>query len=145
MGDFMSDEHSGSCLCGKVRFRTKGLLREVVGCHCTQCRKQTGLYVAATNVALEDIAIEGEEAITWYNASSFARRGFCASCGSLLFWQANEAEDISIMAGAFDKPTDLRLAYHIFCADKGDFYEITDGLPQYRQGRPGLTTAGPKD
>lgn len=137
----MNDEHSGSCLCGAVRFRTRGALREVVACHCSQCRKQTGLYVAATNVPLDRIAIEGADAITWYDASAFARRGFCATCGSLLFWQAHGASDISILAGAFDKPTGLALAYHIFCADKGDFYEIADGLPQYPRGRPGLVTA----
>jgi hypothetical protein len=141
----MNDEHAGACLCGAVRFQTRGRLREVVACHCSQCRKQTGLYYAATNIAVGNLAIEGEEEVTWYRASSFARRGFCRICGSALFWWADGAEDISIMAGLFDNPSDLRLAYHIYCADKGDYYEITDGLPQYRQGKPGLLTAGPSD
>ena len=141
----MNGDHTGACLCGSVRFKTRGPLREVVACHCSQCRKQTGLYYAATNVPLDNITIEGEDAITWYRASSFARRGFCRTCGSALFWVADEAKEISIMAGLFDSPSDLKLAYHIYCADKGDFYEIGDGLPQYRQGRPGLLTAGPSD
>ncbi|QND47367.1 GFA family protein [Rhizobium lusitanum] len=132
----MSDEHTGACLCGSVRFKTRGALREVVGCHCSQCRKQTGLYFAATDVSLDNLSIEGEEAITWYRASSSARRGFCRTCGSALFWVADNAEKISIMAGLFDEPSELTLGYHIYCADKGDFYEITDGLPQYPQGRP---------
>lgn len=38
------------------------------------------------------------------------------------------------MAGAFDKPTGFKMACHIFCADKGDYYEIDDGAPQYPQG-----------
>jgi hypothetical protein len=38
---------------------------------------------------------------------------------------------MSILAGAFDEPNGLRFGYHIFCADKGDFYEIPDGVPQY--------------
>ena len=29
--------------------------------------------------------------------------------------------------GAFDTPTGTRLAQHIFVADKGDYYDITDG------------------
>lgn len=69
----MNDEHTGACLCGAVRFKTHGALREVVACHCSQCRKQTGLYYAATDVPRGNIIIEGEEAITWYRASSFAR------------------------------------------------------------------------
>lgn len=35
--------------------------------------------------------------------------------------------------GAFDAPTDTRLAVHIFVADKGDYYDIADGLPQNQQ------------
>ncbi len=69
----------------------------------------------------------------------------CKICGSALFWQADGTDEISIMAGLFEQPSDLKLAYHIYCADKGDFYEISDGLPQHRQGHPGLLTAGPSD
>lgn len=32
--------------------------------------------------------------------------------------------------GAFDGPTGTTLAKHIFVAEKGDYYEIGDGLPQ---------------
>jgi len=35
--------------------------------------------------------------------------------------------------GAFDTPTDTHLAKHIFVADKGDYYKISDGLPQNQQ------------
>ena len=52
----MADEHSGSCLCGGVRFKTTGKLRDVVACHCSQCRKQTGLYYAATSALAASIA-----------------------------------------------------------------------------------------
>ena len=72
----MTNECSGSCLCGAVRFRTKGSLRGVVYCHCSQCRKQTGLYYAATDVDVSNVTLEGEDQLTWYAASDFARRGF---------------------------------------------------------------------
>jgi len=32
--------------------------------------------------------------------------------------------------GAFEGPTRTKLSKHIFVADKGDYYEIADGLPQ---------------
>lgn len=54
----MSDIHSGSCLCTAVRFKTRGELRELIFCHCTQCRKQTGLYYAATNVPDRDLELK---------------------------------------------------------------------------------------
>ncbi len=138
----MNQEHEGGCLCGAVRFRAQGALREVIACHCTQCRRQTGHYLASTNVADDQLTVTGEDKLRWYHASDFARRGFCGECGSVLFWKANSERHISICAGSFDQPTGLRLASHIFCADKGDYYEITDGLPQYEAGSPGLVVDG---
>jgi hypothetical protein len=32
--------------------------------------------------------------------------------------------------GAFDKPTDTKLRIHIHVADKGDYYDIADGVQQ---------------
>jgi hypothetical protein len=37
---------------------------------------------------------------------------------------------IGVAMGAFDPPTGTKLAIHIYVADKGDYYDITDGLPQ---------------
>ena len=71
------------------------------------------------------------EAVRWYRSSSEAQRGFCANCGSALFWQGDESQEVSVLAGSFDEPTGLSFSHHIYCTDKGDFYEITDGLPQY--------------
>ncbi|NVD38723.1 GFA family protein [Ensifer sp. HO-A22] len=132
----MSEIHSGSCLCTAVRFKTRGELRKLIFCHCTQCRKQTGLYYAATNVLDRDLELEGAEDVTWYRSSDGAQRGFCRHCGSALFWKADGLDYTSIMAGAFEKPTDLKPGYHIYCADKGDFYGIDDGLPKFDAGRP---------
>jgi hypothetical protein len=137
---FMSDTHHGSCLCGTISFSVSGPLREVVFCHCGQCRKQTGLFYASTNASDADLKISGAESISWYQSSPTARRGFCKHCGSALFWKYDGLDVTSIQAGAFDKPTGLVAGYHIFCADKGDFYDIDDGLPQYGKDRPGLTT-----
>lgn len=128
----------GSCLCGAVRIAATGALREVVYCHCSQCRKQTGHYYAATNIADADLAIEGAANVTWYEASAFARRGFCRTCGSALFWKPREGAYTSVMAGLFDQPSGLEEGYHIFVADKGDYYGLTDGLPKYERGSPGL-------
>jgi hypothetical protein len=39
---------------------------------------------------------------------------------------------IGIALGAVDGPTNTKLKIHVFVANKGDYYEITDGLPQNR-------------
>ena len=130
---------TGGCYCGAVTFTTSGPVREVVYCHCSQCRRQTGHFVAASGCADADLTIEGADNLTWFAASPQAKRGFCSTCGSLLFWKEHGSERTSIMAGSFDKPSRLQSGYHICVADKGDYYEIADGLPQYesddREGR----------
>ena len=136
----MSELHTGGCLCGAVKYRVDGPMREVVFCHCGQCRRQTGLYYASTNAADADVTVEGADSVTWYVSSDEGRRGFCRHCGSALFWKYQGSDHISIQAGTLDQPTRLTPGYHIFCADKGDFYEINDDLPQFEKGRPGLAT-----
>lgn len=138
----MSKTHTGGCLCGAVRFTTRDPLRGVVYCHCSQCRRQTGHFYAATNVSDGDLEVEGADRLTWYRASDFARRGFCATCGSALFWKRDGADDISIMAGSFDAPSGLKGEVHIFVADRGDYYDIADGLPQYERSTGSVKVAG---
>ena len=138
----MSEKHTGSCLCGAVRFETTGALRGVVYCHCTQCRKQSGHFYAATDVDDVALEIEGNDNITWFAASDFAKRGFCAKCGSVLFWKRNGSDKISVMAGGFDQPSGLKGEAHIFVADKGDYYTLEDGLPQFERSTPSIKVAG---
>jgi hypothetical protein len=137
----VSSVHTGSCLCGAVSFRTSGPLRGVVYCHCSQCRKQTGHFVAATDVPDDAIVVTGASNVKWYASSTKARRGFCSNCGSLLFWKHSEREHVSVMAGAFNAPTGLEGECHIFVADKGDYYAIDDGLPQFERSTPSVVVA----
>ncbi len=132
---------TGGCLCGAVTYVVDGPLRPVVACHCTQCRKTSGHHVAATSARREDITVTGDP--VWYQSSETARRGFCGICGSQLVWDGGGA-NLSIFAGTLDGETGLTLAGHIFCADKGDYYEIAEG-EQQRPGRdPELTTYVPE-
>jgi hypothetical protein len=129
--------HTGSCLCGAVSYEVTGQLRNAVACHCTQCRKMTGHYLAATAANHDEFRLTRDDGLAWYRASDTAKRGFCRICGSTLFWQGEGRDYISIAAGSLDQPTGIRLEGHIFCADKGDYYEITDGdyqRPQWRAG-----------
>ena len=125
--------HAGSCLCGAVKFQVESELKAPDACHCSQCRKQSGHYWASTNVPTSALTIDGEHKVSWYQSSEKVRRGFCSTCGSFLFWDPLEHDVIAVAMGAFDKPTGTKLHVHIFVDDKGDYYDISDGLPQ----RPG--------
>jgi len=125
--------HKGSCLCGAVRFEVTGSLGPPDACHCSMCRKQSGHHWASTDVPRTALTISGEEHLTWYRSSEKVRRGFCSRCGSFLFWDPIGRERIAVAMGALETPTGVKLAHHIFVADKGDYYEIADGLPQNLQ------------
>ncbi len=124
---------NGSCLCGAVSFELAGELPTPDACHCSQCRKTSGHYWASTDVPSAALTITGEEKVRWYQSSEKVRRGFCSVCGSALFWDPIHSDWIAIAMGAFESPTGTRLGKHIFTADKGDYYEIGDGLPQNAQ------------
>ncbi len=126
---------SGMCLCGAVAFSADRDRGTIDACHCSQCRRWSGHYWASLNVDLASLAFtKGEAAVAWFRSSDLVRRGFCRGCGSALFWHADKHPDhghrIAIAAGALSSPTGVALKEHIFVADKGDYYEIADGLPQ---------------
>ena len=125
---------TGGCLCGAVRYEVRGSLRPIIACHCTQCRRTSGHFVAATATAPENLVMVEDKGLRWHQSSSFARRGFCHTCGSSLFWERTAGEGmgerISIMAGTLDSATGLEIETHIYVEDAGDYYQISDGLPQ---------------
>jgi len=124
----------GSCLCGGITYTVSGELRPVTACHCTQCRKQTGHYYAASQGRHEQFEIVDKEGLLkWYRSSEQAARGFCSNCGSALFWKRENSEHLSFMVGSIDGATNLKLARHIFTADKGDYYEIEENVPRFKQ------------
>lgn len=138
--------YRGSCLCGAVSYEITGPLRPVVACHCRQCRKTSGHYVAATQGRWDRLLLRREEGLAWYRSSETASRGFCKDCGSSLFWRRHGHDLVSIMAGTLDPPTGLEMACHILADQKGDYYDITDGLPMVDQeALEGLTPAGSPD
>lgn len=117
---------TGSFLCGRITFDVTGPLRPVIACHCVQCRKTSGHFVAASQAASDDLEVSGAEHLAWYQSSETARRGFCAQCGSQLFWEPAGQEVVSIMAGSLDGPTGLQIEQHIYCGSKGDYYEVPE-------------------
>jgi hypothetical protein len=112
----------GACLCGAVVFQVTPPFRPVIACHCTQCRKQSGHFWAASSVPETALRLIRAEGLTWFHASPQARRGFCGGCGAFLFWQATGSDQISFAAGALDGPTGLQIAESWHEVDAGDYY-----------------------
>src|ERR671917_587386 len=111
---------SGRCLCGAVRFKVDGPLRDVVLCHCAECRRWHGHASAFTSAERGALRFVEERGLRWVDSpdsDARARRGFCGECGSSLFWDASDRDTISIAAGTLDEPTGLRTIAQIYTAD----------------------------
>jgi hypothetical protein len=130
-GDAQPAIHAGGCECGAVKYTVKGRMRDVLVCHCGQCRHAHGHAPGYSAARRAEMIIEGEGNVAWYSASDSARRGYCRFCGSPLFWAPNDGDTVSVSAGSLKAPTGLKTARHIFADDKGDYYQIADGVPQF--------------
>ncbi|WOV90616.1 MAG: GFA family protein [Candidatus Zeuxoniibacter abyssi] len=95
---------SGGCLCRAVRFEISPPMRNIVACHCTQCRKSGGHYLAATAVAPENWTLLEEKGLRWFQSSQKARRGFCYLCGGSLFGRPNPATEYLFLPALWMTP-----------------------------------------
>jgi hypothetical protein len=111
-----------------------GPLRDVLLCHCVECRRWSGHVFAATSARREHLVLLESGGLRWMaspESESEARRGFCGECGSSLFWDAPARDTVSIAAGTLDEPTGLQLLGHVYVTQAGDYYELPeDGLPR---------------
>jgi hypothetical protein len=128
----------GSCLCGGVRFEVDPPFIHASHCHCDRCRKHSGTAVCTqARVRKEQFRLlQGQELIKVYGKGEGAVKAFCVNCGSSLFggdWP--EGSQVSIRMGAFDDDPGIRPQFHTYVDCRAPWDEITDGLPQYREGR----------
>ena len=129
----------GGCLCGQVRYRIMGHCRNVINCHCENCRRTHGHVAAYTSVDKRDLVLLTQQSLKWYHDQSpNAYRGFCATCGASLFWYAADSNNkIAVAAGTLDEGYGLKTIGHIYVSEAGDYYQISDGLPQFETSSNG--------
>ena len=120
---------SGGCACGAVRYQVTGTLRPIIACHCVQCRRTSGHFVAATACRRDHFQLLQQDGLAWFSAVPGFQRGFCKVCGSSLFFEEIGKERVSIAAGSLDAPQGLHIAAHIYTAEAGDYYTLEPGVP----------------
>ena len=119
---------TGKCLCGAVTFTADDVETHVHGCHCSMCRNWSGGPLLAASVG--SIQFEGEEHIGRYSSSEWAERGFCARCGSNLFYRLKEADRYIVCTGAFDDQSPFELVGEIYIDEKPPGYEFAGDHPR---------------
>ena len=130
---------AGGCLCGGVRYRISGARRDIINCHCRNCRRTHGHFAAYTAVLQSDLSLASDATLQWYHDESpDTWRGFCNRCGASLFWDNRDGDGrISVAAGSLDDSAELQTIGHIFVSEAGQYYEIDDALPRFPHGSGG--------
>lgn len=120
-----STEAHGKCLCGAVTVTATVANTEVGACHCNMCRKWTGgvMFVLDCN---DRVKFTGENNITVFNSSDWAERGFCAKCGTHLFYRLKENKQHFIPSELFDNNASLHFSHQIFIEEKPDYYTFAN-------------------
>jgi hypothetical protein len=95
---------TGGCQCGAVRYSSSQLMDNAHICHCRMCQKAVGNVFAALVGAPNDRLVwtRGEPAV--WASSDLAERGFCARCGTPLFYRSIGGTRTGLTIGSLDDP-----------------------------------------
>ena len=115
----------GGCLCGAVRFELREPVESSVHCHCAMCRRWCGGPFMALECGT-DITIDGEDAITVYDSSPWAERGFCGKCGTNLFYRLKQSQQYFLTAGLFDDATGFVFESQVFVDERPPYYDFAN-------------------
>lgn len=97
---------TGGCQCGAVRYHATAMLDNAHVCHCRMCQKQVGGPFAALVAAPRDALAWTRGEPARFMSSDHAARGFCAKCGTPLFYDGL-GDRVNLTIGSLDRPQDF--------------------------------------
>ena len=121
-------------MCGKVKFEISGEPSSLSYCHCSRCRKSSGIFSAVLIGKVDDLKIlQGEDDIARNSPENpwTHSRCFCNNCGTSLGDLATDFGIYVVAASALDDDPGIRPTAHIHTASKPDWYEIEDNLKKF--------------
>ena len=116
-------EATGKCVCGAVGF-TANAATGAGACHCGTCRRWSGGPFMGVNCG-SGVVFEGAENVTVFNSSDWAERGFCAKCGTHLFYRIKRNGMHVIPVGLFGNGEGFELTHEVFVDEKPGFYDFS--------------------
>ncbi len=128
----MSEEKTGTCLCGAVKVKTNAPCDKFGACHCAMCRKWGGGPYLEVECGT-DVHLEGEENITVYPSSEWAERGFCKTCGTHLFYRLKQAGLYHVPLGLFGDQINPEFEKQVFIDKKPGNYTFREKTDEYTQ------------
>ena len=126
--------HTGSCLCGGVRYERSAEPGPIEVCYWQMCRKASGGPLATNaQLASADLHLSaGAELLAEYESSPGERRFFCRTCGSPIYSQRAARPDVvRIRVGTINEDLTVRPAASYYTGFKCNWWEIHDSLPRF--------------
>jgi hypothetical protein len=102
MNETVKKTYEGGCHCGRVRFRVRADLSEILECNCSICTKKGILHLIVASEAFT--LLSGADALSTYQFNTFtARHTFCRHCGMHPFYVPRSHPDrIDVNARCID-------------------------------------------
>jgi hypothetical protein len=97
-------------MCGSLKFSFVGKPRFVAECVCESCRRAHGASaVCWVGVKTDQFNLDrGESVLRWYQSSAASERGFCAACGTRIFFRSDKwPGEIHMALACMETPHDL--------------------------------------
>jgi len=116
---------SGSCLCGAVQFTAELDKVDLGVCHCKLCRRWAGGPFFELECGL-NVSFLGSENISSYASSSWARRGFCKTCGTHIYIQSTQSGEYGIPPGLFHDDAGFQFNRQVFIDHKPEYYSFAN-------------------
>lgn len=129
----------GKCLCGEVQVQISGEISDIIHCHCSLCRKNSGSAFATNgfiNTAEFEI-VSGKDSLSTYSFKAGRNRHFCAKCGSPVY-SSNEQDPsrLRLRLGILDSDISERPLCHNFVTSKANWEDLDAQLPRYHAFEP---------
>jgi hypothetical protein len=130
----MTDDLTGGCACGAVRYRLASQPMFVHCCHCKDCQRQTGTAFAL-NALIEtdrvDLLAGAPVPYTMPTDSGRPHRIFrCPSCQTAVWSEYGGIAKLRfVRVGTLDDPTLLPPDIHIYTRSKLPWIALPDGVP----------------
>jgi GNAT superfamily N-acetyltransferase len=131
---------TGGCLCGAVRYRARPTHREGYYCHCRMCQLAFGNTRAAFVHLRKNELTWTTQAPVYHASSAFARRGFCARCGSPLSFEYLDSVGMDVSVGSLDDPAAVLPVSHFAVESRLAAWHAEDGLPGERLDEHAMLT-----
>ncbi len=132
--------YTGGCLCGAVRFEIHGGIRNIVFCHCSECRKAQGSAFASNGIVQAERFkfLAGEDRLTAFESTPGQYKYFCKVCGSPILSRNTDKPDlVRVRLGTIESDIVERPVAHIFVSSKANWEDIGSDIPRYDGYEPG--------